>query len=88
MTQMLCFCPEDVIFVLNKWDAIRGEEKRAQFFEKMKKKLQMIWKELNGDHIFQLSAEKVIYSIMFLLMISQLYFIYKMLVIIIKKKYR
>lgn len=58
MNRMLCFCPEDVIFVLNKWDAIPTDE-RDKCFEKIRSKLHEIWEEVDDSHILELSASKV-----------------------------
>ena len=58
MKQMVCFCPEDVIFVLNKWDAV-DESERDECFERIKTQLHDIWEEIDDSHILELSATKV-----------------------------
>ena len=58
MKQMVCFCPEDVIFVLNKWDAIPKSE-RYDCFERIKTQLHDVWEEIDDSHILELSAIKV-----------------------------
>ena len=58
MKQMVCFCPEDVIFVLNKWDAV-DESERDECFERIKTQLHDIWEEIDDSHILELSARKV-----------------------------
>lgn len=61
MDKMVCFNPEDVIFLLNKWDAISHEkdEQLEEFFKKAKTYLRKLWKEVEDSCIFRISAVKV-----------------------------
>lgn len=61
MDKMVCFNPEDVIFLLNKWDAISHEkdEQLEEFFKKAKTYLRKLWKEVEDSCIFRISAVKI-----------------------------
>lgn len=61
MDGMVSFSPEDVIFLLNKWDTISHEdvEQQETFFLKAKECLHQTWKELDDSCIFKFSAKKV-----------------------------
>lgn len=62
MDGMVSFSPEDVIFLLNKWDTISHEdvEQQETFFLKAKECLHQTWKELDDSCIFKFSAKKVL----------------------------
>ena len=53
---MPCFCPKDVIFVLNKWDMIRKEEDKKEFLDIIKVKLHELWEEIDDNNIKTLAA--------------------------------
>lgn len=61
MDRMVCFNPEDVIFLLNKWDAISHEDddQLEEFFQNAKTYLRKLWKEVEDSCIFKISAVKV-----------------------------
>lgn len=61
MDRMVSFSPEDVIFLLNKWDTISHEdvEQQETYFEKIKECLHQTWKEVDDSCIFKFSAIKV-----------------------------
>lgn len=62
MDKMVSFSPEDVIFLLNKWDTISHEdvEQQETYIEKTKKCLHQIWKKVDDSCIFKFSAKKVL----------------------------
>lgn len=64
---MPCFDPEDVIFILNKWDTIRDrrgkefeKEKRENVWNKLKGILKENWPCLKEENIFRLNLEEVL----------------------------
>lgn len=61
MDGMVSFSPEDVIFLLNKWDSISHEdvEQQETYFEETKKYLHQTWKKVDDSCIFKFSAKKV-----------------------------
>lgn len=67
MNQMVSFSPEDVIFLLNKWDTLSDEEekKKEEYFKKSKETLHEYWEEIDESVIFQISATKVINTTIF-----------------------
>lgn len=60
---MKSFSPEDVIFLLNKWDSIShlSVEKQETFFEDTKSLLKRKWKEVDDSNFFKISAVKVLH---------------------------
>lgn len=58
---MVSFSPEDVIFLLNKWDTIAHSDANEQeeFFKETKEYLQKMWEEVDEQCIFRISAVKV-----------------------------
>lgn len=58
---MVSFTPEDVIFLLNKWDTIShlDVEQQNTFFEETTESLHKLWKEVDDSCIFRNSAIKV-----------------------------
>lgn len=61
MAGMVSFSPEDVIFVLNKWDTISHEhdDKMDKFYEETKAYLREVWDKVDETRIFKISAKKV-----------------------------
>lgn len=61
MARMVCFSPEDVIFLLNKWDTIshEGDDQIENFFKKTKTYLRKVWEKVDESNIFRISATKV-----------------------------
>lgn len=61
MDGMVCFNPEEVIFLLNKWDAISHEDddQLEEFFKNAKTYLRKLWEEVEDSCIFKISAVKV-----------------------------
>lgn len=61
MNQMVSFCPEDVIFLLNKWDTLSDEDEREieKYLKKSKEILHRYWEELDESCVFKISATKV-----------------------------
>lgn len=61
LDKMVSFSPEDVIFLLNKWDTIDHEsvQKLENFFEQSKKSLHKNWEKVDDSCIFRISAIKV-----------------------------
>lgn len=61
LNKMVSFSPEDVIFLLNKWDTIDHEsvQKLEKFFEQSKKSLHKNWEKVDDSCIFRISAKKV-----------------------------
>lgn len=64
---MPCFDPEDVIFILNKWDTIRDrrgkeieKEKREKVWNKLKGILKENWPFQKEENIFRLNLEEVL----------------------------
>lgn len=62
MDEMVCFSPEDVIFLLNKWETISHEsdDKIKSFFEETKTCLRKVWEKIDESNIFKISAIKVL----------------------------
>lgn len=61
MPGMVSFSPEDVIFLLNKWDTISHEDadEVEKYFEKTKAHLRKVWDKVDESYIFKISAKKV-----------------------------
>lgn len=59
--EMVSFSPEDVIFLLNKWETLSHNDTNEQeeFFKETKEFLQETWKEVDEQCIFRISATKV-----------------------------
>lgn len=66
MPKMVCFKPEDTIFLLNKWDVLLEDDDKVNYFEKVKKTLQSEWKEIDDNNILKISAGRVRMIIKFL----------------------
>lgn len=62
MNHMVSFCPEDVIFLLNKWDTLSDEDEKKieEYLKKSKETLHKYWGELDESCVFKISATKVI----------------------------
>lgn len=60
-TTMPCFCPKDVIFVLNKWDVISKEQDKKEFLKITQKKLHELWEEIEDNNIKTLAAVMIFY---------------------------
>lgn len=62
MHEMVSFSPEDVIFLLNKWDTISHEDddQLEKFIEETKECLHQWWREVDDSCIFRVSASKVL----------------------------
>lgn len=58
---MVSFNPEDVIFLLNKWDTLSHEDEDLleNYFEETKEKLRKVWNDVDESRIFKISASKV-----------------------------
>lgn len=56
--QMVSFSPNDVIFVMNKWDSLcmETELKKKEYTENTKESLQTVWRDVDDDCILQLSV--------------------------------
>lgn len=61
MAGMVSFNPEDVIFLLNKWDTLSHEDEDLleNYFEETKEKLRKVWNDVDESRIFKISASKV-----------------------------
>lgn len=61
MAGMVSFSPEDVIFLLNKWDCISHEDEDdlENYFENTKENLRNVWNDVDESRIFRISARKV-----------------------------
>lgn len=61
MDKMVSLSPENVLFLLNKWDTISHEEDEQleKFIEETKECLHQWWGEVDDSCIFKLSASKV-----------------------------
>lgn len=61
MAGMVSFSPEDVIFLLNKWDCIPHEDENIlkNYFKKTKAYLRNVWNDVDESRIFRISAIKV-----------------------------
>lgn len=55
---MVSFSPNDVIFVLNKWDSLclETELKKQRYIEKAMEAIRNIWKEVDDSCILKLSV--------------------------------
>ena len=56
---MVCFNPEDTIFLLNKWDTLLEDDDKETFLKETKEKLHSIWEEINDNNILEISAGRV-----------------------------
>lgn len=60
---MPCFDAEDVIFLTNKWDAVRGEisdeEERNKTWEILQKDIKKNWKPVKDENIFRMNLNEV-----------------------------
>lgn len=63
MHEMAGFSPEDVIFLLNKWDLIsyKNNDRQEQFFNRSKNYIYKLWREFDESRIFKTSATKVLH---------------------------
>lgn len=61
MAGMVSFSPEDVIFLLNKWDTIThvDEDDLENYFENTKENLRNVWNDVDESRIFRISTKKV-----------------------------
>lgn len=61
MAGMVSFSPEDVIFLLNKWDCISHEDEDTlkNYFKETKAYLRIVWNDVDESRIFRISARKV-----------------------------
>lgn len=61
MAGMVSFSPEDVIFLLNKWDCIshEDEDNLNNYFKETKAYLRIVWNDVDESRIFRISATKV-----------------------------
>lgn len=61
MAGMVSFSPEDVIFLLNKWDCIplKDENILKNYFKGTKAYLRNVWNDVDESRIFRISAIKV-----------------------------
>lgn len=59
---MVSFSPEDVIFLLNKWDTISHEDdgQLEKYFKETKQNLRNMWNDVDESRIFKISACKVL----------------------------
>ena len=53
---MPCFCPQDAIFLLNKWDMIRKEKDQKECLQETKERLHELWKEIDDNNIIPVAA--------------------------------
>lgn len=60
---MICFDPEDVIFITNKWDSVKSqldvEEEKELLWEKLKKDIKSKWPFVREEHIFRMNTIEV-----------------------------
>lgn len=63
MHEMAGFSPEDVFFLLNKWDLIsyKNNDQQEQFFNMSKNYIYKLWREFDESRIFKTSATKVLH---------------------------
>lgn len=59
MSSMVCFKPEDTIFLLNKWDVLLEDDDKDNYFRNTKNLLHAIWNEIDDDNILKISAGRV-----------------------------
>lgn len=55
---MVSFSPNDVIFVMNKWDTLcmMTDLKKKEYTENTKERLRTVWRDVADDCILQLSV--------------------------------
>lgn len=72
--EMPCFDPKNVLFITNKWDAIKtkkpendsessdeeDEEEEEKVWEDLLYEIKEKWPSVKGDHIFKMSLQEVI----------------------------
>lgn len=62
-SEMPCFHPESVIFLINKWDLVEllaeDEQEVTQVWERLKSDLQRTWPYVKEEHIFRLNLKQV-----------------------------
>lgn len=58
LNEMVSFDPHDVIFLLNKWDALLEDDDKEEFFESTKTQLNTLWENVKPSRILQLSMNK------------------------------
>lgn len=58
--EMICFDPEDVIFITNKWDCIRSqldvEEEKEKVWGEINKLIKSSWPFVREEHIFRMNC--------------------------------
>lgn len=66
-SDMPCFHPESVKFLINKWDLVANqveeEEEMAQVWETLKTGLRKKWPYVKEEHIFRLNLKEVMFYI-------------------------
>lgn len=64
LCDMAGLTPKNVIFLLNKWDAIsyKDDAQQEQFYKETKRTICKIWKKVNGSYIFKISTLKVLHN--------------------------
>lgn len=69
MDEMVSFSPEDVFFLLNKWDTISHEEDEQleKFMEETKECLHQWWRNIDVSCIFKVSASKVLVHVYYIM---------------------
>lgn len=59
MSSMVCFKPEDIIFLLNKWDVLLEDDDKENYFKNTKETLLAKWNEIDDGNILIISAGRV-----------------------------
>lgn len=59
---MKCFNESDVIFAVNKWDAVQSRRKKENPWQDVVDKITKSWPQVNLDNIIKMSAIQVKYS--------------------------
>lgn len=69
---MVSFSPNDVIFVLNKWDSLclETELKKQRYIEKAMEAIRNIWKEVDDSCILKLSVNIGYFRVDFVLVLT------------------
>lgn len=62
---MVSFNPEDVIFLLNRWDTMLEDDEKDEYFESTKTRIRSIWKKTKDTRILKLSMNKVKINLLF-----------------------
>lgn len=64
--EMVSFSRSDVIFLLNKWDALLKDDDKEDFFERSKSQIRDLWPGVDNIRVLKISMNEVWIFILYL----------------------